>query len=541
MKTRPSELMAVTLVLLFAAALRIIGMSYGEPDMRYFPADAAANLLPIEAPIHPDEFLYVTTPLFMRAKGTFDPDFFENPTFLINLNLLTYIATGTGDDLVWEEIKTIGQRQIAPFALYAIGRGYALLGGLLAVAAVYAAARLLGGRFAALCAGLIAAVSLPMVQHAHYATTSSLAAGFAALCVWASIVYFKRRRWGWFLLACAAAGLAATNRYNAAAVALVPAALGVMFVLRRQMSLRLLVAGGACVGLAFVAGSPYILRDFERFVQDFRYIYGAYAITGQGAMGMTPDGLFYEYRYLIVVALGVPASLTALIGAGRLASRRGERFALVALLAYLIPYSLVVLRTVRPSYSDQLLLPVIPVFAVLIGVGAAALARRFSRLTVMLPALLVISPLVFTLPVVQRFAAADTRLLMTAWISDHLPDGARVHLDGSYNVPLDRERFTVTQSYGGEFPALAVLCAADFVVWSDAWYHDMARSGSILDPAYLERVRTHVALLQAALRPIASIQRPTLPGTDLFMHTATYWHDPSIVVYAVPPTGCSGG
>ncbi|MBK8031115.1 MAG: glycosyltransferase family 39 protein [Chloroflexi bacterium] len=541
---RTVEIGAVTVLLLFAAALRIIGISAGAPDMAYFPADAAQNLLPIEAPIHPDEFLYVTTPLHMRAKHRLNPDFFENPTFLINLNLLTYIVTDTGSDLVWEAIKEIGQRQIAPFSLYVIGRWYSVLGGLLAVAATYAAARVVAGRFAALSAGLLVAVALPMVQHAHYATTSSLAAGFVALCLWASFAFVRQRRWRLFMLACLAAGFAATNRYNAAAVALVPFALGSVLIWRKQVKPLPVLLAWFGVPLAFLIGSPQILRDFSKFIADFRYIYSGYAVTGQGAMGFTPYGLLYEYRYLITVALGIPGFLAALIGVGVLGRepRRESRLLLGLLLAYILPYSLVVLRTVRPSYSDQLQVPVIPAFAVLIGVGAAALARipALRRVRVLIPVLLITTPLLFTLSVVPRFAATHTRLLMTAWITQHIPAGARIHLDGSYNVPLDRTRYSVTQNYAGDFPTLETLCQADYVIFSDAWFNDVERSEDLVSATDLELVRGQRALLETQFVELARIERPLTLGRDLFMHTATYWHDPQIIVYRVP-AACSGG
>ena len=75
-------------------------------------------------------------------------------------------------------------------------------------------------------AGLLVAVSMPMVQHSHYATTSSLAAGFALLSIWASLAALRCSQraaiWPRYLaLAGIAAGLSAGNRYNAAAVGIV--------------------------------------------------------------------------------------------------------------------------------------------------------------------------------------------------------------------------------------------------------------------------------------------------------------------------------
>lgn len=540
--SRVVELFAVIALLLFAAALRIIGIGYGAPDMSDFPSDAARDLLPLETPIHPDEFLYVSIPLQMRVSGRFSPDFFENPTFLINLNVLTHLVSGYGSDLIWNDIRGIGLRELAPFPLYVIGRWYSVLGGLLAVAATYAAARTVAGRYAALVAGLLVSVSLPMVQHAHYTTTSSIAAGFVAVSLWASFMALRQNSWRFLLAACLAAGFAATNRYNAAAVVLVPVVLGTVLIRRRQMTARSVFLAWSAIPIAFLMGSPQILRYFDKFIADFRYIYDGYAVSGQGGMGFTRYGLLFEYRYLMMIALGVPAAVFALIGAAALARRlrQHDGLVLVLLLAFIVPYSLVVLRTVRPNYSDQLQLPVIPAFAVLIGIGAAAIIRltAMRQWVIILPVILIISPLAYTLPVVQRFAGTDTRLLMTNWLTHHLPAGARIRLDGSYNVPLDRLRYEVTQNYAGDFPSLDTLCAADYVIFSDAWFNDVERSQELLSQADVEAAREHRTKLANHLVEIARIERPLVPGWDIFMHTATYWHDPQIIVYLVPESAC---
>jgi len=545
--TKTNELIALTALLLMAAALRIIGINYGQPDMALFPTDAAQNLLPLEVPIHPDEVLYVSTPLELRAKHKITPEIFENPLFFTNLNLLTGIATGVGADLVWEEIKTINGRQLAPFDLYVVARWYSMLGGMLVVAATYGAGRVVSGRFAALTAGLIAAVSLPLVQHAHYATTSSMAAGFAAVSLWATLAYAKHRR-GWLLvLAGAAAGLAGSNRYNAAAVALIPFALAVIGVLRWKLDRRVGAAAWIAVPLLFLGGSPQILRDFGGFWNDFQRIFSAYSVGDINAVQTTPYGMLFEYRYIVIVALGIPAALLTGIGAAVLARRAGCNRLVIGLLAlYVIPYSLVVLRTAIPAHADQLQLPVIPVFALLTGVGAAALAQigALRRVRAAIPVLLVLSPLLFTVPVVTRFAGTDTRLLMSAWITANVPEGARIHLDGSYNVPLDQGRYQVTQSYGGELPSLETLCAADYVVLSDAWYHDIARAGEIINAEYRATAQMHLDLLDRTLIEIARIPRPALVGNDMLIHTASSWHDPGLIVYAVPDcalTSANGG
>ena len=83
---------AVTLLLLFAAALRIIGISYGGLNPDYFPSYAPYGMAHEQLPVHTDEYVTVATPVNMALRGWLDPNFFEYPSFLINSNLVMFTA-----------------------------------------------------------------------------------------------------------------------------------------------------------------------------------------------------------------------------------------------------------------------------------------------------------------------------------------------------------------------------------------------------------------------------------------------------------------
>src|SRR5690606_2060798 len=133
------------------------------------------------------------------------------------------------------DLPHIGQRQVANFPTYVIGRVHIALSGLVVVAAAYATARRLGGRYAAAATGVLTAVSTTLVQHSHYATPSMDATAWAAICVWAVVASLQqRRRGGWLLLlAGAAAGLATTARYNLAGVSLLVFLAGLVMLYRQ--------------------------------------------------------------------------------------------------------------------------------------------------------------------------------------------------------------------------------------------------------------------------------------------------------------------
>ncbi|MBK8024110.1 MAG: hypothetical protein IPK19_22435 [Chloroflexi bacterium] len=143
---KPSERAFLTLLLLFAAALRFSGIAHGQPDPQFAPTTTPLRLIHESTPVQPDEFLYVSLPLRMLVSGQLNSKFFENPSFLINLNFFTDLLTGANVGRSVDTWADWGDRWIASFDLYVVARAYSALGGLIAVAAVYATARRLGGR-----------------------------------------------------------------------------------------------------------------------------------------------------------------------------------------------------------------------------------------------------------------------------------------------------------------------------------------------------------------------------------------------------------
>lgn len=547
-------------LLLFAAGMRFAGIVFGQPDAQYAHSSVPHQLMPMEAPIHPDEFLFITLPLQMLVEGRLNPKFYHNPSLMIYANYATFALTGASAGIDPALRKDLNGRQYAPFHLYVIGRTYSVLGGMLAVAATYALARQMGGRFAALIAGLLVTVSLPLVQHAHYTTTSSLAAGFTAVSVWAACAWLRGggRRWPLLALAGLCAGLAAGSRYNAAAVSIVVFLVGLtgLYRWRARRTLAAVLAAWALAPLTFLLTTPAVMLDTAFFLEEFRYITGQYLAGLDVQFPVTPwAGLFFEYRYLALFGLGAPGALLVPVGlyaawAERpplrdLLRRDSALLCTLILLIYLGAYSYVNLRTVRPNLSDQMLVPVLPQFAALAGLGAAWLYRRWRMPGPALALAVVMIPLAQTLPFVQQLTQPDTRQIMLAWVYDHLPQGARVHLNGPYNVPLDPAAYPWTQTYGGQLIAPDELRAAgvDYMILSDAWYHDVLRSTAMTPPDYARSLRAYLDSIEAAFPRMAWIERPVWVGYDWMTHTPSYWHNPGLAIYCLTEAACaaSGG
>lgn len=558
-----AELGFVVALLLLAAALRIPGLTYGQPDMAYYPSYADRQMVHEQLPIQPDEYEFVSIGLEMVVQRSVKLPY-VNRTLQVLINALTYWLTGSAEGITPALRDGVSSRAYAPFALYVIGRTYAVLESVFVVAGIYAIARRLGGRFAALGAGLVAAVSMTAVQHAHYATTSSAAAAFAVLCVWASFMALDRHasggRWvRWLALAGLAAGFAGGNRYNAAAVSLVVFFSGLVLLNRGRSwpQARRILAGWLMFPVGIVISIPQLIgfTSSRQTLEHFLFAVRQYSSGLENAF-LTPYGLVFELRHLALFTIGIGAALAAVLGLvmvlrafpgwDRWLHVNSPFLYTVLLLTYLIPYALVVLRTVRPGGADQLLIPFAPFVAVFAGLGVAWLYDKLSGSRVIvgpgLALLLVVMPLALTTQTVRMFTLPETRYVMLEWVYEHVPRGQTIYLNGPYNVPLDGSDYPTIQTFGGEkLPSADDLRAsgATYMILSDAYTFDLLRSWEVVPAAYRAEIDTYLADLDAAFPVVAEIRRVPWVGYDWFTNTATYWHHPGLTLYCLTDATCA--
>ncbi len=554
---RRIDWLAVTALLLFAAGLRIIGLGFGQPNPDYFPSYAPYGMIHEHLPLHPDEFYSVALPLEMALRNRLNPGFFNYPGMIIYANFAMYRLTGALRDVSLADRAGAELKSYAPFSLYFLSRAYSVFGAMLSVACAYAIARLLSGQFAAICAGLLVAVSFTLVQHAHYIKPGTLAGGWMMLAAWACAASLlsrravERRRL--YLLAGAVTGLAATTRYNALAVAPLMLLVGALLLLRhRSRSMRLaVILSWLLVPALFLMGSPYILRDFGWFWRDFSYIVGQFTTTGANVADYFLvdhwTGLALLLLYAALFALGIPAMVCAILAVAAAARgfslKRNSPGLFVALIALMVAlYMLVAMRTIRPGHSDNLLLLALPFIAILSAIGADWLVKRLplpTRLTMPLAALaLVIMPLVLSVQVVAIFAQPDTRQVMLRWISDYIPPGARFFLNGPYNVPLDEAIYPSWRQfnvYAAELPSGADY---DYMIYSDALAFDVLRSWMTVPAEVIHQQQDYLQHLDANFRRVAWISRPVWTGSEAMINMAAYWHNPTLIVYCLNPASC---
>ena len=78
----------------------------------------------------------------------------------------------------------------------------------------------------------------------------------------------------------------------------------------------------------------------------------------------------------------------------------------------------------------------------------------------------------------------------------------------------------------------------DYVVLSDAFYHDVERSAEIAAPGYVAQIQAYLAPFEA-LPEVAQIDRPVMLGDDWMSYTASVWHNPGMTVYCLTAASCA--
>jgi hypothetical protein len=79
----------------------------------------------------------------------------------------------------------------------------------------------------------------------------------------------------------------------------------------------------------------------------------------------------------------------------------------------------------------------------------------------------------------------------------------------------------------------------DYVILSDAWYFNIERSSEYVPLEYIQQIQDYLSSFDQSLTEIARIERPLWTGYDWLMQSASYWHNPGIVVYCMNQTSCA--
>ncbi len=314
-----------------------------------------------------------------------------------------------------------------PVAVAVVGRLMAVASGMACLVFTYRIGAEAWGRQVGLGAAVVLAVSPTFAHASRIAKPDMLMTLFVVLAAWAVLRYLDTGRDRWLRIAAAAAGLGASTKYLAALSAVwLIAAPWVRGGWRRAIR-----AGGAALclaGVAFVAGTPYAILDWETFSSYFVKVSGLMRTTWYGA----EDQIGYRFYLLdsFPRGLGWAAMLAGLAGVGRWLVGGGPRERLLGGFA-LVFYGWMGSAT---HVSDMYVLPLYPLLALagahlVMDMARRVPARGMFRSPVIAAGLLLLfvaQPGYLTARGVVLSKARDTREVAGEWIAGHLRPGTRI-------------------------------------------------------------------------------------------------------------------
>ena len=284
----------------------------------------------------------------------------------------------------------------------------------------------------ALFAALAMAVHSGLVREAHFVLTDTPLTFFVAVTLLMSLCAGETKRFRWFLIAGASAGLAAAVKYNGVVALIMPlgAALAVPS-LRAGASALAGTIGGAV--LAFALGSPYALIDLPAFLNGFAALMQHYnqarPVGEQVATYLKHlgDGFTITPARLDPYRLTAwPAAALCLAGAATIArdlGRRGRRALPLTVLLFPIAYFWFIAN--QSLLYARYLMPLFPVLCLCLALGGDVvrrwLADRFAtpwarRLGWALLAFVLLGPAIDSVSWNRHRARPDTREQAAQWM-----------------------------------------------------------------------------------------------------------------------------
>ena len=391
--------------MLLGAGLRFYGIWFGLPYMRARPDE-------IDAVMHGQ----------MVMRGDLNPHFFHWPS-------LTFYTFGGVFTAVSDVLGALAPgATISDARFLVVARIIVALAGTATVAVLYDLARRLADAWTGMAAATFLAVAILHVRESHFAMTDVL----MTLLATASLALLARavdagdaptNPLRWFAASGLVGGLAASTKYNAAALVVAMAAVQLVWLVRARrkaatlgMWLPALAFFAAFVG-GFFAGTPYAAIDSRTFLADLRFDLGHLAAGHGHDLGL---GWSYHLTRSLPYGVGMTTSLAALVGAIPLVKHHGARAAAVITFAVASYVSFGGGREVFFRY----LLPLVPVVclfaAVAVRHGGIRIAARTRLSTGVATAALVAvvaAPLLVECVRFDRLLArTDSRVLAADWL-----------------------------------------------------------------------------------------------------------------------------
>ncbi|NJN19141.1 MAG: phospholipid carrier-dependent glycosyltransferase [Oscillochloris sp.] len=396
---------------------------------------------------HPDEPNPITYVVEMLRSGDPNQRFFQKPSLFVYL-ALAFIQLAYRLGLAAGIYVPIGEMIVTTYTVTTVPDFFvaarllsAVFGGLTALA-VFG----LGTRGWDRTVGLIAALFVALLpyhmQFSRWATTDVTATFLATLSLSLAFVAARDQRWRAYLAAGAFAGLAASAKYNAGAVAGAIAVAALLGMGRDIGQWRRLLVGQAgrlaSAGIAaivcFIAGTPYALLSPELVGGGIARQWTNYGGGNGHYRGEWNIAGYSEFFWGI--GLGPLACLLILVGLAILARKRP--LILAVWLGFALPSLLIHLS--RPTHFMQNMLPLMVAGALPIGVAITSVPQLLAGLlpaprrsaylapglSLALLVLLLAPPALASGRELNRQAGGDSRQHVLAWIAAEVPPGARI-------------------------------------------------------------------------------------------------------------------
>ncbi|MBM3189784.1 MAG: hypothetical protein FJZ90_13785, partial [Chloroflexi bacterium] len=454
-------------LLLLALAIRLVGLGWGLPFV-----------------YHPDEPTHVGIVLNILKTGDWNPHWFKYPSFRIYVSVPVAIAyflyavsrgrVRAVAELTAARMVTVGSGTTTAPELYYGLRLLMTLFGVVSVAYLYRwAHRRWNGRVAGLAA-LFLVVSPLHVVVGHWYRPDTVLALFSGAAVLATVDLYRQDRLRGYVLSGALAGLAASVKYNAAVLQLIPIFLAHLLARRSLFDWRVWITPLVAL-LVFVLITPYAVLDLPAFLDGFAYEINHYYVRGHmgadstggllGNLAWYADKLFYFDGVLVLLAAAAPFLVSR--------ERRGQAILLLAWPAVVLLLNTTAkVRTplaLVPMYLILYLLAAISVDAILGGLVARVRSDRLGAWAspVLVVAVLAV-PTARTVTASLNFHQPDVRTVAREWLLANVPPDARIALE-AYGPVMEGPGVRYLGSLAQHGPEWYQAAGYDYLVASHFW------------------------------------------------------------------------
>jgi 4-amino-4-deoxy-L-arabinose transferase-like glycosyltransferase len=417
---RRGQFIVLAVILLLGGAARFWNLDWDQGTFTFYPDEAEYNRAALQ--------------LF----PSLNPHFFNYGTFPIYLYRFTAAILHHLTGVDWTAVER--------FAL--IGRAYSALASTLTILVVYAIGRRLWNAWTGVLAAALLAGTALAIQSAHFGTVDTILTLEAALMLLVSLRLAEDGRRRWYVLAGIILGFGLATKLTSASFLLLPLLAHLAHIRVQDSSGRLRrIVGPPILLLVCAAGtclivSPSYLFAWDEFRATLVAVQAAASDPYQYSFNWqfigTPP-LLFESRNLVVWALGVPLGLAAAGGYAWALVATVRRRSLPLLLLTLWPGLYLLYMSTYVGRFIRYLMPLIPFCCLCAAGGVLALAVWLRRqgpagnwaARVVVGAVM-LGAVGWGASFLSIYSQLDTRLAATRWIYEHVPQGSRWLMEGTY-------------------------------------------------------------------------------------------------------------